>query len=503
MTDTLYQWFERSARKFADRTALVIGARSWTYAELEQRALGLARAVAALPGEVPSRIALVTSKSFLGYAGYLAIQRLGACVVPINPEYPRDRNLDIVQRAGVRVALVEPGADLFSALPQRFRPAVVGLDGHGDGTLPDLPDDPEREAYLLFTSGSTGQPKGVPILHRGIAPYVGYNIERYEVDEDARHSQVFGLTFDASTYDMFVTWGAGATLVVPDKEDLYRPVDFIVGNRLTHWFSVPSVLRVAEQVGNLPRGRVKTVRHGLFGAEPVTVRDADTWLEVAPGSRFHNLYGPTEVTITCTAYEVPDDRSAWAGGATVPIGRFYPTTEGVVLGEDGLPARDGELVLRGPQRFDGYLDPRENAGRFVRYEPGSPAVVHESGPVTRDLWYRTGDRVRWEGDDLVHRGRLDHQVKVMGHRVELGEVDAALHRHPDIVSAAAVAVVVDGQTRLWAGYTGKPVPPADLELWLRGRVPLHMVPERVRHLDSLPLNDNGKTDRAKLTEVLR
>ncbi|CCH32062.1 Amino acid adenylation domain-containing protein [Saccharothrix espanaensis DSM 44229] len=481
-----------------------IGSRRWTYAELEERALALAKAITAVPGPTPTRIALVSTKKFTAYAGWLAIQRVGAGVLPLNPEYPRDRNLDIAQRAGVTIALVDPGADVFAALPKRFRPTVIGLDATGDGALPDVPADPELEAYVLFTSGSTGQPKGVPILQRGIAPYVGYNIGRYEVDEDSRLSQVFGLTFDASTFDMFVTWGAGATLVVPDKEDLYRPVDFIVRNRLTHWFSVPSVIRVAEQVGNLPRGQATTLRHSLFGAEPVTVQDADMWHEVAPRSRFHNLYGPTEVTITCTEYEVPfADRDAWARGATVPIGRMYPMSEGVVLGEDGRPAQDGELCLRGPQRFDGYLDPRENAGRFVRYEEGSVAVPHDgTSPPTRDLWYRTGDRIRWEGTEMVHRGRLDHQVKIMGHRVELGEVEAALYRHPDIVAAGVVAVTEAGETRLWAGYTGTPLPGPDLDLWLRAQVPAHMVPDRVRHLDTLPLNDNGKTDRTKLAEVL-
>jgi acyl-CoA synthetase (AMP-forming)/AMP-acid ligase II len=250
---------------------------------------------------------------------------------------------------------------------------------------------------------------------------------------------------------------------------------------------------------------VDTLRHSLFGAEPVTVQDAEMWHEVAPDSAFHNLYGPTECTITCTEYRVPfTDRDAWAGAATVPIGRMYPSTEGVILGDDGLPADDGELCLRGPQRFDGYLDPRENVGRFVRYEEGSPAVVYDgTTPLTRDHWYRTGDRIRREGRDMVHRGRLDHQVKIMGHRVELGEVEAALFRHPDIVSAGVVAVTAVGGTRLWAGYTGRPVPGPDLDRWLRGQVPLHMVPERVRHLDVLPLNENGKTDRAKLTEVLR
>lgn len=509
---TLYQWFEATALARGGHPALEVGDAVLSYRELRSRALAFAARIVAEHGAPPNRVALVGSRTVAAYVAYLAVQRLGGCVVPLNPDHPERRNLDIAQRAKVEVALLAPeAADLFLALPRRHRPTLLALDGELSATgpdetlLPPVPENVEREAYLLFTSGSTGQAKGVPIRHRNFSPYLVHNIARYEVGLGSRLSQVFGLTFDAHAFDLFVTWGGGGTLVVPSATDLYAPVEFIVARGLTHWFSVPSVVRVAQQLGNLPLGRAVSLRHSIFGAEPVTIQHAELWRAVAPRSRIHNVYGPTELAITCTDYQLPEHPARWPapGNGTVPIGVMYPHMEGVVLGADGCPAPEGELCVRGPQRFDGYLDPRENLGRFVAYEDGGRAVTYDGAePLSQRHWYRTGDQVRWEGEVLVHGGRLDQQVKIMGHRVEIGEVEAVMRRHPDVIDVAVVPVEVDGDTRLAAAYSGLPLDNADFDRWLRTQVPLHMVPVRLRHVDLMPLNDNGKTDRGRLVGIL-
>ncbi|MFF9347890.1 AMP-binding protein [Streptomyces sp. NPDC014734] len=510
---TLYQWFEESALRQPDHPALEVGDEVLSFAGLRALAMTLAERIVHKHGRAPRRVALVASRTVAAYAGYLAAQRLGAGIVPLNPDHPDQRNLDIAQRAGVEVALVGGrSAGLFARLPERHRPTVLELDEdeRADGPVPEgtppAAYDLDGEAYLLFTSGSTGQPKGVPILHRHISPYLAHNITRYGITPGTRLSQVFGLTFDAHVFDLFATWGGGGTLVVPSATDLYSPVDFIVERRLTHWFSVPSVVREAQRLGNLPLGRAVTLRHSLFGAEPVTAQHVALWREVAPASQIHNVYGPTELAICCTNHRLTGPSARWPQypGGTVPIGVMFPHMEGVLLGGDGLPADEGELCVRGPQRFDGYLDPRENAGRFLSYEDGGRAVAYDgSAPLTDRHWYRTGDRVRRVDGVMVHCGRLDQQVKVRGHRVEIGEVEAVLRRHPYVVDVAVAALPTDdGETELVAAYAGRAVDPAVFEAWLGDQVPLHMVPARIRRLDGLPLNDNGKTDRNALARIL-
>ncbi|KOX21536.1 hypothetical protein ADK67_26450 [Saccharothrix sp. NRRL B-16348] len=504
---TLYEWFADTAERYPDLPALEVGDEVLTYRALRDAALGQAAAILAGHGRPPGRVALVTPRTVHAYVGYLAVQRLGASVVPLSPDHPDDRNLDITTRASVDVALVAPEvAGLFDALPARLRPTVVELgESASTAQLPRVPTDLEREAYLLFTSGSTGQPKGVPIRHRNLARYLPHNIARFTGGPGSRVSQVFGLTFDPSVIDMFLPWGTGGTVVVAGKADLYAPVDFIVSRGLTHWYSAPSVITVAQHFGNLPFGRATTLRHSIFAAEQVTVKHAELWRQVAPNSEIHDLYGPTEGTITVTEHGLPLDRERWVVGSNgaVPIGVPYPHMELVVLDEDGRPTDDGELLFRGPQRFDGYLNPTQNAGAFVSWEPGGPIVPHTGETeVTPEHWYRTGDRVRREHGVLVHQGRLDNQVKVMGHRIELGEVEAALRRHPDVVEAAVIAVTENDRTQLVAAYTGTKV--ADFELWLRTKLPAHVVPAELHHFEVLPVNDaNGKIDRARLADLIR
>jgi acyl-coenzyme A synthetase/AMP-(fatty) acid ligase len=223
---------------------------------------------------------------------------------------------------------------------------------------------------------------------------------------------------------------------------------------------------------------------------------------VAPQAKLTNVYGPTELTIQCTEYTLPDDPAAWpaTSNGTVPIGDVYGFLEFLVLDEEGRPAKEGELFVRGSQRFDGYLDPSDNAGRFIGFDGGR--AVPEVEQLTPGHYYRTGDRVRYEDGTLVHLGRSDNQVKVRGYRIELGEIEAALRKHPEVGQAVVVAFRDAGETRLSGCYTGTPLERGELVRWLRKRVPVHMVPRRLHHLDALPLNANGKIDRGRVRELV-
>jgi non-ribosomal peptide synthetase component F len=280
---------------------------------------------------------------------------------------------------------------------------------------------------------------------------------------------------------------------VPSRTDLLSPADFVLKRGITHWFSVPSVISVAERIGRLPENAMPSLRWSLFCGEQLTVKQAKAWRRAAPHSVIENLYGPTELTLSCTHFRLPADVTAWpSGNGTVPIGDVHPGTEAEVF--------DGELCVRGVQRFDGYLDEADNEGRFVTTDgepwtgPGAPAA---------DLWYRTGDLVRYEDGALVHLGRDDHQVKVRGYRVELGEVESVLRDQDGVVDAIVVAVEEPaGATVLHAVYTGE-AGSDDLPGALRAMLPPHMVPRTVMHWRELPLNPNGKVDRGAIAARFR
>jgi amino acid adenylation domain-containing protein len=515
---TLYEWFARSVADHPDAVALELRDTEYGYRQLNQYAEDLARRIVRAHGAAPARVALLASRTLVAFAGYLAAQRLGAAVTPLNPGYPEARNKAVCALAGIEVLLADAGAvarwDLGDGSGGYTLLALDDADltapSPDAASAPPAPAIPPYQttaddvAYVLFTSGSTGRPKGVPIRHRNVAPYIAHNIDRFEVGPGARTSHTFDLTFDPSVYDLFVTWGAGATLVVPQRGELLAPVEYLKRREITHWFSVPSLVSVSATLGNLPAGIVSKLRYSVFIGEQLTYRQAEAWHDVAPGSVIENVYGPTELTVACTEYRLPADRGRWPATSndTVPIGPVYPFLDHVILDEGGRDAAEGELCVRGTQRFDGYLDPGDDAGRFLSHDAEATEIRQGAGALTPEHYYRTGDRVRWENGELVHLGRLDNQVKVRGYRVELGEIETALRRHPDVAEAVVIAVPGDTELELVACHTGTVLDRAAAKAWLRKRIPPHMVPRRFVHLAELPLNPNGKIDRPALLRDL-
>ncbi|GAA2106852.1 hypothetical protein GCM10009759_45470 [Kitasatospora saccharophila] len=493
---TLHDWFAAGVESVPDGPALVVDGDCLTYSQLDAAAGEMARRLRDAAGRRAPRVGLLASRSVTAYAGYLGTLRAGGTVVPLSAGNPVERNRLIAEAAGIDVVVTDGGQDARFAerigLPvvdPGRRPAVPAEPA--GPLVPDPAAGPDDVAYLLFTSGSTGRPKGVPIRHRNVDGFLRYNIARYGVGPGCRLSQTFDLTFDPSVFDMFVAWGAGATLVVPSREELLEPVRFVTEQRISHWYSVPALAGVADRTGQLEAGSMPDLRWSLFAGEQLTLAQAAAWARAAPGSTVENLYGPTELTVTVSAFRLPPDHADWpvTGNGTVPIGRVYPHLEHRISSE-------GELQVRGPQRFDGYLDPSDDRDRFA-----SPGPEHE--PLGEDAWYRTGDRVgSGEDGELVHLGRLDHQVKVDGRRVELEEVESAL-----LAGAGCAEVVVaavpepTAGLRLVAVYTGTPAPAAALRARLDGRLPAHMVPRYWVHRDELPLTVSGKVDRRACGDI--
>jgi non-ribosomal peptide synthetase component F len=309
---------------------------------------------------------------------------------------------------------------------------------------------------------------------------------------------MFDMTFDLSVFDMFVCWERGAKLCCPSKKTLIKPGQFIADHELTIWFSVPSTAIFMKQLGVLKLGCYRSLRLSLFCGEPLPASSVASWREAAPNSIIENLYGPTELTIACTRHRWDDKASPdQCELGVVPIGDPYPGMEVLVADDDLVevaPGATGELLMRGPQMTPGYWrDPAKTSAAFV-VPPGRDAV-----------FYRTGDRVRRADGarPMTHLGRTDHQVKILGHRVELGEIEAVLRDCSRLDGVVAV-----GWPATTSGFGGveafveAPSIPHDLRERAAARLPEYMVPRRIHALERLPKNSNGKYDRIALVKML-
>lgn len=511
-TLNLYDRFRDAVARNGEAIALEVGDLAVSYRQLQIAAERLAGRIQIAVGRPPTRVGLLTSRTLASYAGYLGTLSLGAAVVPLNPAAPADRNLSMIGSAQLDAVLIdESSGEHVAEIMARSVATVVDVSGGRAQLL--LDDHAETEqvtgkpaaaddiAYIVFTSGSTGTPKGVPVAHHNVTSYIDHVIQRYQFGPGARASQTFEISFDGSVIELFAAWCSGTTICVPGKSEVLTPVRYVNARRLTHWMSVPSVISFAHRLRALAPGSMPTLRWSLFGGEPLTIEQAKAWAAAAPHTNVENTYGPTELTCTCTGYTVPADRTRWpvTSNGSLPIGEIFPHLEHVLLDEDGKPGEDGELCVRGSQRFPGYLDAQHDIGRFMSLRDGVMEPYDGSTPLTAAHWYRTGDRIRRENGELVHVGRIDDQIKIRGYRVELGEIELLLRRHPSVEEAVVVAVpAVDGEPDLHAVYTGLDVPAEELTA-LVGALPAYMRPRAFHRRAGLPLNQNGKIDRRRLT----
>jgi amino acid adenylation domain-containing protein len=498
----LYALFSEGARIATGHPALDFPQSQVSYYELQSMAENVAEDIrSGLDGQ-PARVGLLASHGPETYAGYLGIARTGAAVVPMNPVQPMARNAAVAREAGLDLLLtcdVNPAAvrDLTTApvldltAGRWFRRGGRARLTAGQAVVPSRADI----AYLLFTSGSTGRPKGVPVGNRAVMAYLRRAIARYRFAPGDRLSHSFALTFDLSVFDLFCAWGSGATLVVPTADQARLPVRYVSQRGLTSWFSVPSAISVADQMRTLKPDSMPALRWSLFCGEALGYRQAAAWRSAAPAGVIENLYGPTELTVSCSAFRLPSDPADWpvTETGTVPLGDPHDGLEFLLLDHDGRPAEEGELCVRGKQRFDGYIDPSDNAGRFV-HSDGTMASV-----ITPDVWYRTGDLVRRNAaGELVFLSRLDDQLKINGYRAEPGEIEAQLRRYPGIAEAVVVPCPGPAATELYAFYVGTEAAESALSAFLTERLPPYLVPRRYRRLRSLPRTANGKIDRKGL-----
>jgi amino acid adenylation domain-containing protein len=529
--------FLRNSQNLPDQPALILGPQTYTYAQLRQLAgswANLLLDVGGKGGRKLERVGIFAARCEESYVGVLAALLAGATFVPLNPKLPDHRTRDMIERADLDALIVgasaatrltaiaadgsllptvlAPRVDaalLLGALPQGQRvlgKADVDARGARGGSVCVDAIGPADIAYLLFTSGSTGTPKGVPITHGNLRAFLDFNLERYGLGPDDRLTQTFEQTFDLSVFDLFMAWESGACVCAIDPIELLAPAEFLKRNKVSVWFSVPSVARLLQTRKSLRKGCFPTLRWSLFCGESLPRDVAEAWAAAAPASTIENLYGPTELTIACSVYRwnpqtSPDECLL----DSVPIGEVYRGLSHMVVNEaleELTEGETGELCVGGPQTSPGYWRaPELTEARFFEWETTDGSR----------RFYRTGDLVRRIDDRYVFVGRSDQQVKIGGHRVELGEVESVLRRlgwaeavalpWPDAAQAVSIIGIV---TKSSAKAQAKPVlrlvkgVAEDARKHLAG----YMVPRQIFSINAMPLNVNGKIDRKALASMV-
>ena len=470
---------KRAVAERPDDVAVVDGAGELSFGEVWERAVALADELRARGVGPERRVAVVVGRSSWWVAGILGVSLAGGAFVPVDPAYPAERVRWILDDADpVSVVCVE---ETRSAVPAEFadRLAVadeVGLAGDSGAELPRV--RPDHAAYVMYTSGSTGAPKGVVVSHAGLGNLAAAQIDRFAVTPSSRVLQFAALGFDAMVSEVLMALLSGATLIMAPARDLPPRVSLaesVERWQVTHVTVPPSVLGAAD---TLPDGLATVVVAG----EACSPNLVDRW---SAGRRLIDAYGPAEATV-CAAMSAP----LVPGRDVVPIGTPIAGGRCCVLDAFLLPLPPGitgELYVGGIGVARGYLGRAGlTAERFVADPFGSG-----------ERMYRTGDLAYWTSQgELVFAGRADDQVKVRGFRIEPGEIESALSGHPR-VSHAAVTVRAD---RLLAYVSPGDVDPRAVREELASRLPQHMVPAAVIALDALPVTANGKIDRGALPD---
>ena len=521
--DALHAGFAVSAVRWPDRPALLLGEARWTYAELD----GVARRIAAGLLELvamPARVGILARRSLTSYAGVLGSLLAGAAYVPLNPSLPAARLRAIADAAELDAIVCERAhlGLLPALLAGRTAPPAVIVTDARRAEIPDLepaglldradlaarapygaavPTAPDAPAYLLFTSGSTGAPKGVPVAHANAAAFLRVNLARYAIGPDDVLSQTFEQSFDLSVFDMFAAWSSGAALCGFTPAELLAPLEVVRARGITIWFSVPSLVAMQRRLRLLTPDSLPSLRLSLFCGEPLAREHVEDWQAAAPASVIENLYGPTELTIACSAHRWdPASSPALCANGIVPIGQLYAPLSGRIVDAELRPVargEDGELCVAGPQTVAGYWrNPAANAAAFCE-------LAGDDGAPER--YYRTGDIVReLPGGEMVFVGRRDSQVKLGGHRIELGEIEAALRAQPGVAEAAAFAWPRGAATveRIVAAVAGEGLEASALRDGLRSVLPAYMLPASVHVVGAMPRTSSGKLDRRALGDEL-
>jgi len=517
--ENLLYAFSQFARYQPQRIVISVGEYEYCYDQLLKKVQKISGWIASLSLPSESRVGVFTQRDFLGYAAVYACVWAGVTYVPLNPKLPIDRLKKIIKCAqlsaiitekdniGVVNDIVGPSCELDflsidSGSGQDDFISWSGIDDLKTLEILEKPAvvNPNTGAYLMFTSGTTGEPKGILATVANLQHYLDYMQRRYHITPNDRLSQLFELSFDASTFDLFMSVNHGASFhTVPDNQ-LLAPGVFIQNKVLTLWFGVPSNIAYMHKMRLLKPNCFPDLRISIFGGEPMPQTSMQAWHAAAPNTVLDNVYGPTEATVTCFMQRCNDSTSVTKERGVMSIGIPYDGMLGAIVDANGKfisVGEKGELLIAGPQLTPGYWQDDDLAqARFCSMEH----------PIHGTLrWYFTGDlAIEDENGIFHHLGRIDNQIKVSGHRVELEEIDSVLRDVAKTNTVAAVPWLVEhGSARgVVAFICQSEIEISEIRELIQMQLPAYMVPRQIITMDTLPYTLNGKVDRKALVKLL-
>jgi len=447
ITDRLFERMEEAA----DEPALEVDGRIISYGELFEKAMLVAAGLIE-HGATSETIGLVGQRKASSYIGLLGVIFAGCSFTPINPKYNDLRIKSMLDGSNIRFLVGDP-ADLSELNPSLLKTIKAQILPEGKAQTASSWNQIDEQmlacytaltsprsfgvndlAYVNYTSGSTGLPKGVMISHNSLQAFLRNMLKIYQLNAGFRASQTFDLSFDPSVSDILFTWIAGGTLCVVPEKEIFIPTDFITREEITFWNSVPSIASFMLKTGNLKPGSFPTLTHSMFCGEQFPVDVANAWRLSAPNSSIENLYGPTETTIYISRYVYSrNGESRSFKNNIVPIGRVFDGHEVALINDNAeriSGAEKGEIVFSGPQLAKGYLnDEGKSSDSFVFFD----------WDIQDRIWYKTGDIGFFNSSkDLECIGRIDNQIKISGRRIEIGEIESALSNFDKTKGAVVV-----------------------------------------------------------------
>ncbi|MDP0560815.1 MAG: AMP-binding protein [Candidatus Endonucleobacter sp. (ex Gigantidas childressi)] len=501
----------KSAKEYSLRPALWVDNKTYSYSTLMTESLAIAATLQALSCS-PEICGILAYRSAVTYQSLWGALLAGCCYVPLNPRFPLGKNHPIFVASGCSVIIVDRRSEAAARelLLRLDKGVSVLLPEHSE--LPDwcqgtqhhyicqnqmatakvwqAPEVVNAYAYLLFTSGTTGQPKGIAVTHQNMKAYIGNLLETYTLAATDRFSQISDLTFDLSVHDIGCTWTVGGALYIPPENALLCPADFVSRHELTCWSSVPSLLGFMDKFRKIKKDAFPHLRYSFFSGEAMPTIMAEKWAQAAPNSKIINIYGPTEATVSVSSFVY---RSSRLELPSLPIGKPFSQQETIVVDDKGeliMGEEQGELWLGGSQVTDGYWQDSERTNQSFVDETFVSCLSKR--------WYRTGDIVSWHKSyGLVFHGRKDFQVKVNGFRVELSEVEAVIRTGFSCSWVAVIPWPMDstGAAKgLVAWLSGMQGSAQDVRQHCIEKLPPYMVPGYVFWQTELPRNVNGKVN---------